>query len=56
MAQAGMKKMAALHLACASQANADYFLTTDDDILKKSALVAGIQIRAPIGFIKEVFP
>lgn len=52
----GMKKMDALHLACAHRANVDYFLTTDDGILKKAALVTDLQIRDPIGFIKEVLP
>jgi hypothetical protein len=55
-AATGMKKMDALHLACAKRANADYFLTTDDGILKKAVLIIGMQIRDPIGFIKEAFP
>ena len=35
---------------------ADYFLTTDDGVLKKAALVEGVRIADPIGFIKEVLP
>jgi len=49
----GLKKMDALHLACAIEASADYFLTTDDGILKKSELINGIKISDPIGFIKK---
>lgn len=51
----GLKKMDALHLACASKANADYFLTTDDGVLKRSGLITNIKISDPIGFVKEVF-
>ena len=50
----GLKKMDALHIANAIVAKADYFLTTDDGILKKSELISEIQITDPIGFIKEV--
>ena len=49
----GLKKMDALHLACALTGKADYFLTTDDRILKKSNLIPGIKITDPVGFIKE---
>ena len=33
---------------------ADYFLTTDDGIIRKAGLVTGVKITDPIGFIKEV--
>ena len=49
----GLKKLDSLHVACASLAKADYFLTTDDGILKKTMLVDEIKITDPIGFIKE---
>jgi predicted nucleic acid-binding protein len=49
----GLKKIDALHVACAIVAGADFFLTTDDGILKKAALVHSIQIYDLIGFIKE---
>jgi predicted nucleic acid-binding protein len=52
--QQGIKKIDALHIACAIKANADYFLTTDDGILKKTSVVREIKITDPIGFIKEV--
>jgi len=50
----GIRKFDSLHIACAIKAHADYFLTTDDGILKRAARVQGIRITDPIGFIKEV--
>ncbi len=50
----GIKKLDSLHIACAIKGNADYFLTTDDGVLKKAALVQNIKITDPIGFIKEI--
>jgi predicted nucleic acid-binding protein len=49
----GIRKLDALHLACAIQAKADFFLTTDDGILKKAGKIDNIQIADPIGFVKE---
>ena len=40
----GLKKFDALHLACAISANADYFLTTDNGILKKAEMIQNIHI------------
>lgn len=54
LTQQGFKKLDALHLACSLQAGADYFITTDDGILKKAQNVSAIAITDPIGFIKEV--
>lgn len=50
----GTKKIDSLHIACAVSVSADYFLTTDDEIIKRAALIPDIQIIDPIGFIKEV--
>ena len=50
----GIKKIDSLHIACAITADADYFLTTDDGILKKAVGIEDIKITDPIGFIKEV--
>ena len=50
----GVKKLDSLHVACAIVAKADYFLTTDNGILKKAMLVDDIKITDPIGFIKEM--
>ena len=55
ISQTGIKKMDSLHIASAVKANADYFLTTDDVILKRASLIATIKITDPIGFIKEVY-
>ena len=52
--QHGIKKIDSLHIACAITAEADYFLTTDDEILKRAIHIQGIIITDPIGFIKEV--
>lgn len=54
--QLGLKKLDALHVACAISADADYFLTTDKGILKRSEIIKDIQVKDPIGFIREVFP
>ncbi len=52
--QNGMGKIDSLHIACAISSNADYFLTTDDGILKRANFVNEIRITDPIDFIKEV--
>lgn len=53
--QLGLKNFDALHIACAITAKADYFLTTDKGILKKSPMISDIQIKNPIDFIREVW-
>jgi len=50
----GIKKIDSLHLACAIKANTDYFLSTDDGIIKKATHIQDIEVVDPIGFIKEV--
>ena len=52
--QKDFRKIDSLHIACAIFIKCDYFLTTDDTILKKAGSVDQIQIGDPIGFIKEV--
>ena len=52
--QHGLKNMDSLHIACAINADTDYFLTTDDGILKKAELISDVKITDPIGFIKQV--
>jgi predicted nucleic acid-binding protein len=47
---AGLRPVDALHLACAIEAGADYFVTTDDEILKYAT--AKIKITDPIQFVK----
>jgi predicted nucleic acid-binding protein len=41
-----------LHIACAIEGKAEYFLTTDDKILKKGKHIKEIKIIDPIEFIK----
>ena len=50
----GLSKIDSLHLACAINSKCEYFLTTDDKILRLSIAVKEININDPIGFIKEV--
>ncbi len=48
--------MDSLHIACAVFAKAEYFLTTDDKVIKKANTLTGIKITDPIDFIKKAFP
>ena len=50
----GFHKIDSLHIACAIITKCEYFLTTDDQILKRARLLNNIKINDPIGFIKEV--
>lgn len=52
--QTGLRSKDALHISCAIFAGCRYFLTTDDKILNKNALIEEITIIDPIGFIREV--
>lgn len=54
LSRKGMRKMDSLHIACAIYSQCDYFLTTDDKVLKKSGIIEEINIVDPFGFIKEV--
>jgi hypothetical protein len=51
----GIHKVDSLHIACAIFSYCDYFLTTDDKILRWKDQIVQIKINDPIGFIKEVF-
>jgi len=48
----GLKSKDALHIACAIEGKAEYFLSTDDKILKKGKHIREIKIIDPIEFIK----
>ena len=50
----GLQKIDCLHIACAIIAKCEYFLTTDDKILRCAMQIGDIKINDPIGFIKEV--
>ena len=52
--QKGIQKTDSLHLACAILSKCEYFLTTDDEILRRAKQIDDINIDDPIGFIKEV--
>ncbi|MFH0920712.1 MAG: PIN domain protein [Fibrobacterota bacterium] len=43
-----------LHLACAIEGKCDYFLTTDDGILKAAGHIKDIRIIDPPSFLREV--
>jgi predicted nucleic acid-binding protein len=46
----GIKSKDALHISCAMEAKCDFFITTDDDILKKYKS-GDIKVCSPIEFI-----
>ena len=51
----GLRPKDALHVACAIEAECEYFLTTDDKILNKDITIVELKITDPIGFIKEIY-
>ncbi len=50
----GFKSKDALHIACAVCSKCDYFVTTDDDIIKGRYKVTEVRIVDPVTFIREV--
>jgi predicted nucleic acid-binding protein len=52
----GLKPLDALHLASAEAAWADYFCTTDDELLKRGRTIAGLKSRvvSPVELIEEL--
>ena len=49
----GLKPKDALHLACALAGGCTYFVTTDDNILKRGKDVPGITVVDPTTFVRE---
>ena len=47
----GVKPMDALHVACAIEAHAEYFLTTDKALLRKMAKHDTLHVVDPVDFI-----
>jgi predicted nucleic acid-binding protein len=47
----GIGKKDSIHLACAIETKADYFITTDNGILKKNTEISEISILNPVDFI-----
>ena len=50
----GLKAKDALHIACAIAGECTYFLTTDDDILRRGKDVRGITVLDPTAFVREM--
>ena len=51
----GLQNKDALHLACAVAAKCDYFVTTDDVLLKKTVGFEDITVIDPQNFIRSIF-
>jgi predicted nucleic acid-binding protein len=51
----GLKAIDSLHVASAIVAGAEYFLTTDKGILRKSKSIAQITVVDPIDFVRESY-
>ena len=49
-----LKAKDALHIACAMAGECTYFLTTDDDILRRGKDVRGITVLDPTAFVREM--
>ncbi len=49
----GIRSKDALHLACAVAMKCDYFLTTDDQLVKKASGVTEIKVTDLVSFIRE---
>ena len=53
----GFKPFDALHLACAESGSADFFLTTDDRMLKKARSLSSqlsIRVENPLTWLQEI--
>jgi predicted nucleic acid-binding protein len=53
----GMKTLDALHVACAEKAKAEILLTTDDNLLSKTAKnkkVLKVKVENPLRWVMEV--
>lgn len=56
LAGSGIKPKDALHAACAIEAKCDYFLSTDDRLLKRLTALSLIAAMNPVDFIKVLEP
>jgi predicted nucleic acid-binding protein len=54
IAGGGLRAKDALHVACAMAAGCDYFLTTDDFVVKRMRGFTGIAVKDPAQFIIEM--
>lgn len=53
LVQVGLKSKDALHVACAIVLKCDYFLTTDDRLIRKAAGITEIKVTDPVTFVRE---
>jgi predicted nucleic acid-binding protein len=51
--QKGLKSKDAIHIACAIYAGCDYFITTDEKILKKLKSSNDIKVMNPLEYIRQ---
>ena len=56
LAALGLHSKDALHVACAVEAGCDYFLTTDDLLLKRLTKYTGIKAVDPTAFVRGTEP
>ena len=54
LVELGLKAKDALHIACAMAGECTYFLTTDDEILRRGKDVRGITVLDPTAFVREM--
>ena len=54
LSRIGVKPMDALHVACAIEAHAEYFLTTDKALLRKMVKHGKIRVVDPVDFVREL--
>ena len=50
----GLKAKDALHIACAIAGGSAYFVTTDDEILRRGKDVVGITVVDPTALVREM--
>jgi predicted nucleic acid-binding protein len=50
--KSGIKTKDAIHLSCAMEADCDYFIMTDDKLIKKTSKLNKVKVISPIGFLK----
>ena len=50
----GLRNKDALHLACSVAAKCDYFVTTDDTILRKTISFEEVKVIDPLDFIRSI--
>jgi hypothetical protein len=55
LTELGLRSKDALHVSCALSAGCGYFLTTDDQLLKRGKRIEDLAIVDPIRFIREVY-